>query len=57
MKIENKDGQPIKNMDDWGNGILQADIPISFIIVFKTNSYDKIKGAGNYRIYCQFVKM
>ena len=33
----------------------KTDISICFIIVFKTNSYDKNKGNENYRDYCQFI--
>ncbi len=33
----------------------KADISICFIIVFKTDSYDKYKGKENYRDYCQFI--
>lgn len=34
----------------------KADISICLIIVFKSNSYDKIKGNENYRDYCQFMQ-
>jgi hypothetical protein len=34
----------------------KADYSIFLIIVFKTNSYDIIKGNENYRDYCQFVQ-
>jgi len=33
----------------------KADISICFIIIFKSSSYDKIKGKENYRDYCQFI--
>ncbi len=33
-----------------------ADISICFFIIFKSSSYDKIKGKENYRDYCQFVQ-
>lgn len=34
----------------------KTDISINLIIVFKSNSYDKIKGNENYRDYCQFIQ-
>jgi len=33
----------------------KADISICFFIIFKSSSYDKIKGNENYRDYCQFI--
>ena len=33
-----------------------TDISFFFIIVFKSNKYDKIKGNENYRDYCQFIQ-
>ena len=33
-----------------------TDISFFFIIVFKSNRYDKIKGNENYRDYCQFIQ-
>lgn len=35
---------------------VKADISILLIIVFKSTSYDKIKGNENYRDYCQFIQ-
>ncbi|MFY9175430.1 MAG: hypothetical protein WAO24_08915 [Peptococcia bacterium] len=35
---------------------VKTDISICLIIVFKNNSYDKIKGNENYRDYCQFIQ-
>lgn len=34
----------------------KTDISINLIIIFKSNSYDKIKGNENYRDYCQFIQ-
>jgi len=35
---------------------VKKDVSILFIIVFKTNSYDEIKGKENYRDYCQYIQ-
>jgi hypothetical protein len=35
---------------------VKTDISINLIIVFKSYSYDKIKGNENYRDYCQFIQ-
>ena len=35
---------------------VKKDISILFIIVFKTNSYDEMKGKENYRDYCQYIQ-
>lgn len=39
-----------------GTLVEKADYSIFLIIVFKSNSYDIIKGNENYRDYCQFVQ-